>query len=76
MLIAIPEAEWRIFRTLTQSELVHLLRELTATINLRRLRKHPRGPKKPSLKRTANKKQPHVSTARFIANQKRTIKAP
>jgi len=76
MLIAIPEVEWRIFRTLTQSELVRLLRELAAAIDLRRFRKHPRGPKKPSPKRTANKKQPHVSTARIIADHKKQIKAP
>jgi hypothetical protein len=72
MLIAIPEDEWQIFRTLTQSELVQLLRKLAANINLRRYKKHPRGPKKPSPKGASNKKQPHVSTARLIANRKRT----
>jgi hypothetical protein len=76
MLIAIPEPEWQIFRTLTQSELVQLLRKLAASINLRRYKKHPRGPKKPSPKRVSNKNQPHVSTARLIANLKNNNSAP
>ena len=72
MLIAIPDEEWRNFRALTQSEFVDLLRELAEKINLRRFRKHPRGPKKPSPKRHSDPKQPHVSTARIIANRKNT----
>ena len=71
MLIAIPEEDWRTFRTLTESQFVQLLRELTERINLRRFRKHPRGPKKPNPKRISNPKQPHISTARVIANQKK-----
>ena len=71
MLIAIPEEDWRIVRTLTESQFVQLLRELTEEINLRRLKKHPRGPKKPSPNRVSDPKQPHISTARVIANQKK-----
>ncbi len=71
MLIAIPEEDWRSFRTLTESQFVQVLRELAQKINLRRFRKHPRGPKKPRPKRISDPKQPHVSTARLIANRKK-----
>jgi hypothetical protein len=69
MMIAIPEAEWQLFRTLTVIELAALLRALARRVALDKLQKHPRGPKKPKVKRKRNKRQPHVSTAKLLAGR-------
>lgn len=45
MMIAIPAARWRAFRTLKPVELAQILRRLAANVNLRRYQKHPRGPR-------------------------------
>jgi hypothetical protein len=58
MMIAIPEPEWRVFVTMTTAELVATLRQLAQNVRLRAFRKHPRGPKKPPVKRQFN---PRVS---------------
>ena len=71
MLIAIGDEQWRVFRRMTHTELVELLKDLAAKVNLRRFRKHPRGPKKPAQKRKSDPKHPHVSTARLIANRRK-----
>lgn len=67
MMVAIPPRHWKKFRTLTPTQLARLLKELAANINLRRYRKHPRGPKKPPPKKSKYKNGGHVSTARLIA---------
>lgn len=67
MMVAIPARHWRVFRTLTSTELAHVLKELSSNINLRRYRKHPRGPKKPPPKKSKYKNGGHVSTARLLA---------
>ena len=71
MAIAIPDEEWLAFRQITNPKLVRKLKELAANVNLRALRKHPRGPKKPAPKRKSSKRHPHVSTARIIARRKK-----
>lgn len=70
MMIAIPEEKWMVFRTISHKQFVGVLLELANKVNLSKLRKHPRGPKKPPPKRSRDPKQPHVSTARIIANRK------
>lgn len=65
MLIAIPEAEWRqTFARLTTTELAIALRELARHVDLTRLRKSRRGPKKtkPKIKKTSH----HFSTAKVL----------
>jgi hypothetical protein len=74
MMIAIPESEWRIFRTMGMADLATLLRDLAAQVNLERFRKHPRGPKKPQPKRQHNKRTPHVATAKLLAERKKKRK--
>jgi len=69
MMIAIPEKHWEIFRHLTDNELAALLKELAAKIDLRRFRKHVRGPKKPQPKKLSGAKTKHVSTARILAKR-------
>ena len=71
MLIAIPDENWSVFRHMTNSELLFVLKELSAKVNLSALRKHPRGPKKPAPKRISSKKHPHVSTAKILAARKK-----
>jgi IS4 transposase len=67
MMVAIPARHWRVFRTLTATELARVLKELASHINLRRYQKHPRGPKKPPPKKSKYKNGGHVSTARLLA---------
>lgn len=76
MMIAIPEAEWRVFVTMTTPELVATLLQLAQNVRLRAFRKHPRGPKKPPPKRHVNPRQPHVSTAKLIRQRKAKSMTP
>jgi IS4 transposase len=69
MMIAIPDKHWEIFRRLNDRELANLLKELAAKIDLRRFRKHPRGPKRPQPRKSSGAKIKHVSTARVLANR-------
>jgi hypothetical protein len=43
--------------------------ELAAHVNLRRYKKHPRGPKKKPTQRTAYKNGDHVSTAKIMTKK-------
>jgi len=67
MMIAVPEAHWHVFLTLTTAELAHLFIGLAKNIKLSAFKKHPRGPKKPQVKRKWDPKHPHVSTAKLMA---------
>jgi hypothetical protein len=67
MMIAIPDEDWAVFRHVADSELLTVLRELSAKVKLSAFRKHPRGPKKPAPKRISSKKHSHVSTAKILA---------
>jgi hypothetical protein len=71
LMIAISGQNWTVFRHMTDSELLLVLKQLSAKVNLSALQKHPRGPKKPAPKRTSSKKHPHVSTAKIIADRKK-----
>ena len=66
MMIAIPEDEWRLFREMSTERFIQTLQQLARNVDLAKFRKHKRGPKKPTPKRTQNSKQPHVSTARLL----------
>lgn len=69
MMIALPAKHWDLFRRLDEREFATLLKELAAQIDLRRFRKHPRGPKKPPPKKLSGAKIKHVSTARILAER-------
>jgi hypothetical protein len=69
MMIAIPEAEWGVFRTMSGAELAATLLDLAGRVRLRAFRQSPRGPKKPRAKRESPKKQGHVSTAKLLMNR-------
>jgi hypothetical protein len=67
MMVAIPAAKWKIFRGLTPAGMAQVLKALTANANLRRYKKHPRGPKKPPPRKSKYKNGGHISTAKVIA---------
>lgn len=66
MTIAIPAPAWRVFHQLTDEQLVELLKELAAKVEMSKFRKHPRGPKKPPPKKQSGAKIKHVATARIL----------
>jgi len=71
MMIAIDYGHWSEFRQMTPSELVKLLKDLSAKVKLSAFKKHSRGPKKPQPKRKSLKNKPHVSTAKLLEQRKR-----
>ena len=76
MMIAIPEAEWRVFSRMRPAEMVATLRELAQKVRLEAYRKSPRGPKKPRPKCEGTTKASHVSTAKLLRNLKVNAATP
>jgi len=70
MMIAIPGKHWDVFATMAPPRLARVLEELAAKVDLAKLMKHPRGPKKPKPRRQRDKRMTHVATARVLANRK------
>ena len=70
MMLAIPEEHWEVFAALTTAQLVTVLKELARKVDLAKLRKHPRGPKKPKPQRRRSRRVTHVSTARILAKRR------
>jgi hypothetical protein len=68
-----PDA-WAVFQTLTLAAMASWLIETAGRVQLRKYRKHPRGPKKAPLKRAHNPQRPHVSVARVLAQRKKDKK--
>jgi IS4 transposase len=66
MMIAIPEGEWDVFARMSAPAMAATLLELAQRVNLRALRKSPRGPKKPRPKREGGSNPGHVSTAKLL----------
>lgn len=71
MAVALPAAEWQMFRTLPLDEFVAFLLTLARNVRLARFKKHPRGPKKPAPKRLYDPKHPHVATAKLLAARRK-----
>jgi hypothetical protein len=71
MMIAIPEKHWRVFGKMSAAEQAQTLKELAARVKLAAFRKHPRGAKKPAAKKVRKKTEPHVATARLLAQRKK-----
>jgi hypothetical protein len=66
MMIAVPEDEWVVFHDLPPVELAQVLVSLARSVSLPKLRKHPRGPKKPKPKKQSGAKIKHVATAKIL----------
>ena len=71
MMIAIPDEEWTIFGEMSGVELAGELRALAHRVRWEMFRKATRGPKQPKQKRTHNKNQPHVSTAKLLEGRRK-----
>jgi len=71
MMIAVPDDSWLVFRRYNQTGLAEFLKYLANNVKLSKFKKHPRGTKKPVVKRKRDPKHPHVSTARLLAGRKK-----
>lgn len=71
MAIALEDETWTPFQTMTSGALARELLRIAKHTNLRRFKRHARGPKKPVPKRTRFADSPHVSTARLLAEARR-----
>jgi len=69
--IAVPDESWAAWAAMTAPAFARALKGLAARVRLETLRRHPRGPKRPVLKRPYDNK-PHVSTARLLEKKKRS----
>jgi IS4 transposase len=58
------------FSSLTPAQIARYLKHVCQQQDLAKLKKHPRGPKKPQPKRKHDPKKPHVATARLLAASK------
>lgn len=65
--IAVPAHEWARFVHETPEQFADHLLDLARCVDLHKLRKTTRGPKKPPTPRTKYQGHPHVSTARWLA---------
>ena len=74
MSIAIEPIAWERFQTTTPAALAKEMLRWAGRVKLAKLKRHPRGAKKPVPKRTRFAKETHVSTARLLAESRK--KAP
>jgi len=73
MMIAIPETAWaKQFGDLSSVRMARILRRLATGVRIERFLKRSRGPKKPRPQRTSGHRYHHVSTARLLAQRKKT----
>jgi IS4 transposase len=73
--IAVPAEYWRgEYLGKSAAGMAKCLRELARNVNLRRFRKHKRGPKKPTPRRTSANRKPHVATARILEQRKTVVR--
>jgi IS4 transposase len=70
--IAVPEQEWALLAHASPEQFAAWLLDLASHVDLRKLRKTARGPKKPPTPRTRFKGKPHVSTAKLLAESRRS----
>jgi hypothetical protein len=66
MEIAIDKSRWQRYAQMSLAEYVTFLKSVARRANLRRYRKHRRGPKRPAPKRASGKRRAHVSTYRLL----------
>jgi IS4 transposase len=71
MMVAILPHEWLSFRGMSAAELATTLRELAQHVVLSKYQKAPTRAKKPTKPRQHNPQQPHVSTAKVLAERRR-----
>lgn len=67
MEVTIEPETWAPFETMSADKFAAHMRRWAKRVDLRKLRRHPRGPKKPVTPRTRYVSETHVSTARLLA---------
>lgn len=72
MMIAIPPENWRIFAHFSLFEFASVLQDLAAQVRLSSFLKQPRAPKKKKDPPQYDPRHPHVSTAKLLANAKKS----
>jgi len=70
MMIALPDGEWTVFQSMPLFNLVDILLQLAAKVDLSKFKKSIRGLKKPLGKRNKYSKHSHVSTAKLLCGEK------
>ena len=66
-LLMLSEAgDWHFLAKLPSAEFAQWLREVASGVNVKKYKKHGRGPKKPQQKTPHDPKHPHVSTHRLL----------
>ena len=68
MMIALPPACWEIFCDMSVPNFAKVLKKIAAHVDLTMYRKTPRGPKKPSTKKSRYKNGGHVSTHKLLTD--------
>jgi hypothetical protein len=68
--LALDESTWEPFQTMSAEDLARKLLDYAAHVRLSAFKRTPRGPKKPVPPRTKHTTEPHVSTARLLAEAK------
>jgi IS4 transposase len=76
MVVAIPTEEWLPFRSLSQSALVQVLKQLAGWVDLSAYRRRRRGSKKAPPARTSHKEEPHIATAKLLKLRNKGKPAP
>jgi hypothetical protein len=71
MSVALESSVWVPFQTMTPTMLATEMLRFAAHADLRKFKRHPRGPKKPVPKRTRFANKTHVSTARLLAKSRK-----
>jgi hypothetical protein len=69
MMIALPPADWRIFRTMSVTAFAEALKMMAAHMNLEYYRKSKRGPKKPPQPKAQYHNGGHVSTYKLLTEK-------
>ena len=76
MMIALPPEEWQGFGQTSLTQLSSLLQEWAAIVKLEAFTSTPRKPKKKKPKPPYDRAHPHVSTARLLAQKKKSRASP
>jgi IS4 transposase len=71
MAIAVEPVAWEVFQTMAPAALAKEMLIWAAHVQLRKLKRHPRGVKKPVPKRTRYANETHVSTARLLTESRK-----
>ena len=76
MMIALPPADWSDLGTMDLTQFSSLLQEWANSVNLKAFTSAPRKPKKKKPKPPYDPRHPHVSTARLLAEKKKSRGSP